>query len=82
MSLPKPHFIGAPRDAVAGNSLSVAKTGERVALIVKAKTDTFAGKRKRRRFLLSGRNRRSLILTRPGRHERRNPMRYAWVSAD
>jgi hypothetical protein len=40
VSLPKPHSIGAPRDAVAGNSLSVAKTGERVALIVQAKTDT------------------------------------------
>ena|SRR6516225_7100929 len=46
--------------------LSVAKTGERVALIVQAKTDTFTGRRKRRRFLLSGGNRRSLIPTRHG----------------
>jgi antitoxin (DNA-binding transcriptional repressor) of toxin-antitoxin stability system len=38
--------------AVAGSPLSVAKTGERVALIVQANTDTFAGRRRRRRFSL------------------------------
>ena len=63
---PEPLRIDAARHYHRRSPLSVAKTGERVALIVQAKTDTFTGRRKRRRFLLSGGNRRSLIPTRHG----------------
>ena len=63
---PEPLRIYAARNCHRRSPLSVAKTGERVALIVQAKTDTFTGRRKRRRFLLSGGNRRSLIPTRHG----------------